>query len=344
MGRIAIIGSGRWARAIAQALCGLPEVDHQILMFSRGQANALSEWIGARGLAGRISAAPGWPDFVDGSGFAAAIVANRASDHFAAASASLGARLPTFVEKPVATSEAEVRDLIELASRNATMLAASHVLLFARYVDKFASLVRATGAISAIEVAWSDPAREIRHGEMKSYDASLPVIDDVLPHVVPLVLRLGVETLQPSAVMISRGGARVDMEMTADQSIACRIVVERNGAARQRNVRVETDGGELVLDFAQEPGVIRTPKGIIDGDPDWTKELRPLARMLNAFLRTAPGNTLDPRLSPGHAMRSARVADLVRPLYLQRQTAWLETRPPAGGGEDVAYARRERGM
>ena len=132
--------------------------------------------------------------------------------------------------------------------------------------------------------------------------------------------------------------------MTADRSTACTLVLERNGAARQRSIRVATASGEFALDFAQEPGVIATPQGSIDGDPDWTRELRPLARMLDRFVHSASSNVLDPRLSPDHAVKSARVADLVRPLYLQRQAEWLETLPRTAGGEDAAYARRERGI
>jgi predicted dehydrogenase len=343
MARIAVIGSGRWARVIAQTLCGLPGLDHQLVMFSHSQASALSEWIDAQGLAGRISVASGWPD-VDRSDFLAAIVANRAGDHVAAASLTLAAGLPTLVEKPVAIGEGEVRGLVDCAARNATMLAASNVFQFARYVDAFGSLVRSKERIQAITVAWSDPAREIRHGEVKSYDVSLPVVDDVLPHVVPLVLRFGVTDLVPTTVSISRGGQRVEIAMTADRSAACTLVLERNGTARQRSIRVASESGEFALDFAQEPGVIATPQGSIDGDPDWTRELRPLARMLESFVHSASSKVPDPRLSPEHAVKSARVADLVRPLYLQRQVEWLETLPRTDGGDDAAYARRERGV
>ena len=219
MGRIAIIGSGRWARVIAQTLCALPGVDHQILMFSRSQVAGLSDWIKSQGLTERISAEPGWPDFGRRFGFRGG---NRREPRkrprrrcFRCRSARDCRRLSRSRWR---AARARSSDLAELATRNATMLAASHVLLFARYVDAFASLVGSSGKIKSIEVAWSDPAREIRYGELKSYDPSLPIIDDILPHVVPLVLRLGVESLTPAAVGVSRGGAQVDMDLTADRS------------------------------------------------------------------------------------------------------------------------------
>ena len=45
-----------------------------------------------------------------------------------------------------------------------------------------------------------------------------------------------------------------------------------------------------------------------------------------------------------HAVESARVADLVRPLYLERQTGMARDLAASADGEDVAYALRERGV
>jgi predicted dehydrogenase len=337
-----MIGSGRWARTIAQALYCLPGRDHQILMFSRSGAKVLSDWIDAHGMGSRISAMPGWPDFNDRSRFLAAIIANRASDHFAAASSSLSAGVPTFVEKPAAITEEQVQALAKLAVHNETMLAVSHVFLFARYVDAFVSLVHASGTIKAVEIVWSDPFRDVRDGEFKTYDASLPVVDDVLPHVIPLAMRLGIEELRPETVAVSRGGAYVDIQMGTDLPVACRILLERDGLARQRSVKVETENGAFVLDFAQEPGVITTPHRHIGGDPDWTWNVRPLGRMIDVFLHSVSENSPDPRLSPDHAINAARVADLVRPLYIRQQNEWLENLA-AIDLEGTAYALRERG-
>src|SRR5262245_53080543 len=170
--RLALVGGGRWARVLAGVLLEVTPATAQIDIHTASNPTGTGDWSVRHGF-NRVRVVTGWPEFHAGNRPDAVIVANAARDHTKAAGAALRARIPTLVEKPLALSERDARDLVELASRQGALLAVSRVLLFVHSLERFASQVAARAPAKSARFAWSDPQTEMRHGEAKRYDASI---------------------------------------------------------------------------------------------------------------------------------------------------------------------------
>jgi len=339
MASVAIIGGGRWARTIATVLAGLNAHPERLFMHARTNADDVTNWVYAQRLNDQITVCDDWPDYAVARP-SAVIVANRAADHVAAARAALDAGIPVLVEKPLAIGADAVGGLLESAAQSNTLLAVSNVFLFARYMDVFVALTARHGRIHSLAVFWEDGRDEIVRGVKKKYDAGVTVLDDVLPHILPLSALITAHDAAFSSLRIAEGGAHVLIEAAAN-GIPLSISLVRNGQDRKRLLHVQTDRGIFRLDFSSEPARVVTPDSqqkMVDG-PDGG--LGPLAAMLTVFLKAAEGGILDSRLSPEKALPIAFFADQARASYRAQQQEWIKSRPRASPDAALAYALKE---
>jgi predicted dehydrogenase len=305
---IAVCGGGRWARVVTDVLCGLVSPHVVISVHSPGNAEAMRQWGYVNGMADRmrVSAQPVTSlNPLPG----AAIVVNAARDHERSVEELIGAGIPVLVEKPMALSVAGAERLVALADRHKVTLAAAHVFRFTRYLDRFAAQVRAAGSPELIRVWWTDPHVEVRYGEVKRHDGDLPIVADLMPHVLSLVGALvgdGPDFCRRATYC--RNGVEVRLEAILG-GVNCDIVLARQSDARRRQLEVLVGHDEWRLEFATEPGTISNGVYQQNADPDWGHSLRPMARMLTAFLEWADGGAWDRRLDSGLGVRACRVID-----------------------------------
>jgi hypothetical protein len=305
-GPVAVIGGGRWARVIVRVLAELLPRDSELAVYSRANAHGMETWVRTLGIRRPIQVSADWPGAAKPP--FAAIIANAAGDHFAAARHLLSAGIPVLVEKPLALDPAQAAELVRVADERGVPLASSQVFLFARYLTAFAAQLGSVGALEALEIEWTDPAGEVRHGESKRYDPDLPLAADTLPHIVPIIEK--VTSRLPLRVLRrvpDPAGKRLELELDVP-GIACRVSLAREAPARLRRIIAAAGGARSVLDFSVEPGTIATHAGVANADPGWSTGPRPLASMLKAFLDWAGGGAQDPRLATGAALAACRLA------------------------------------
>jgi predicted dehydrogenase len=340
---VSIVGGGLWARVIAEELCKTVPPDVAIRIHSTHCTSLLHAWADRVKLAARIQISS-LPPVLEGHDSHALIVVNAARDHAKVVEQALPSKTPLLVEKPFTLSAAETQRLITQAAATGTPLAASHVFLFARYLENFCALI-ADERVNQIEISWADPNGEVRHGERKSFDPSLPLHLDVLPHISSILGALRPDLPQScTAVAVKRGGAELKVDVLLD-AIPCYVRLARNADQRQRHIEVSTNRRRYTLDFTTTPQVTTCDGTMINPDPDWGIKAGPLATMLKAFLLGTEGGAMDPRLSPKHALLSNQLADQAGVRYRQAMVEWItETLPKAtADGEDpVRYALRER--
>lgn len=304
---VAVIGGGRWARVLTSALLDLLAKTAQITVHSRGNAAGMMDWARSRGFAKRLRCVADLPRY---PGPQAVVIANAAKDHEAAALDALDAGVPVFLEKPLAPSAQAAERIVERARQRGAVLAASQVFAFARYIERFAALVKETGALQALDFRWADPVGEIRHGEVKRQDESLAVFSDVIPHIAAIVS--AVAGAPPDACLQAQGSlyTRVETRLTVN-GLPLSARIERGAPRRVRLVRALAADQELALDFAAEPGTIIAAGRQENGDPLWESAPRPVTAMLSAFLNWAGGGCADLRLDPAVALAACRLADQV---------------------------------
>lgn len=345
LGRIAVIGGGRWARTIISVIARIVSDNTVVSIHSPRNSELMSVWVAGRFSSRSFTVSSRWPEFQAGES-SALIVVNAARDHEKAATLGLLAGIPVLVEKPLTPTTAATNRLFSLASTSGAQLCVGHVFRFARYLGNFAENVRMTGKLRRLDCWWIDPVAEQVRGEVKNYDPSLPVFVDCLPHVVSIIATLIPELdLKVQGVELTRGGAGIDIAMMT-RDITVHLILSRDAEARKRRVIAEvTTGVSVELDFSVEPGVIRDPAGERSADSLWDSAPSPLTELLSAFLAGATGGGWDTRLSPELTRHVACLIDQVWPRYRAAQAAWIndqrqrnfQKRDEAG----VRYAIRE---
>jgi predicted dehydrogenase len=337
--RLALIGGGRWARVLAGVMLEVSPAGVQIDIHTASNATGMGEWSAHHGR-NRVRVVTGWPEFDATNRPDAVIIANAARDHTRAASVALRAGIPTLVEKPLALSERDARDLVELARRHDALLAVSRVLLFAHSLERFASQVATRAPAKCARFAWSDPKIEMRYGEAKRYDASLPVLTDILPHILPMLRAIFGRDGEFVALTISNGGAATELRMKV-ASLPCSISLARNADARRRMIDVVDARGQLRLDLSEGGGRIFDGQEELDKGPAETSTPGPLVLMLRKFLECVADGTTDDRLSAATAIEDCRIADQILPVYRRKQAEWLAERLGRQLEPDISYALSE---
>lgn len=339
--KISVVGGGRWVRTIAAVLGSMPGRTDRITVHSPRNSAGIEAWITQLGLDRRVTASAAWPACgADDDRPDAVIVANRAADHFTAAAAVLRAGVPVLVEKPVCLTQSKIEDLCKIADDNRGLFAASQVFLFARYFETFAASVAGLGKLRSLRFVWTDGAADVRHGEAKSYDSSVPVFDDVLPHIIPMIGQLKFRDLQLGSLDVQRGGARIAVEAQSE-GLPVSLIIARNDESRQRRIEVTAETGQATLDFSNEPGLIDVSGVLENGDPLWNSAPRPLATMLSAFIAAVEGAPPDARLSPKGAIAAAGFADVIRGRYFAHQADWFNKRLGQPLDSSLRYALME---
>jgi predicted dehydrogenase len=329
---------------MTEVLCGLVAPSTSVSVHSAHNAEGMSAWAAARCLADRVQVSSEWPSALDPA-CSAIVVANAARDHERSVEQAVAAGVPVLVEKPMALTAAGAQRLAELARSRNGRLAAAHVFCFARYVDRFSTRVAEAGPVRFVGVQWTDPQAEDRHGEPKHYDPGLPILADLLPHIVSIVSPLtssGPDRCDKITVL--RGGAHVELDLTLGD-LPCRVKLARNSDARRRVIeaRVGSRQDAIRLDFSTEPGIISDGPSSTVGDPGWAEGPRPVARMLTAFLQWAAGGKPNPGLDVAIALRACRMIDETLAGYRAVLMPWLSARRASHPDmdDDLRYALRE---
>lgn len=317
-----VIGGGRWARVLIDVLCEILPSCVKMYVCTLSNAADMKIWAAEKTNQSHIEVIEELPKF-EFRERNIVIVANAARDHFKTAEWVINSHQALLVEKPLAISYEECQYLVRLAQQQNVKIALSQIFLFARYFEYFQQKILNIHDILAINFYWRDSKLENRYGELKSYDSSLPIYADILPHVLPLLAKLTSNQNQKcESIHYLKGGSQLNLDVKLG-SIPCRIELERNGRIRQRLIQVTTKKGKINLNFSSEPGIISFGTETINGDPDWETKERPLKRMLGVFFNWATNDEFDERLDIQIAVKASQIIDQVAIFYRRAQKSWL---------------------
>ena len=301
----------------------------------------MEAWCKEKGLQG-VGVSQSFPEVNIGED-CAVIVANAARNHHKAIRWALARHLPILVEKPVTLSFQETCLMGEIAEQNNTFLAAAHVFLFSHNIDRFCKLVLEKDYLKSIKFAWIDSKNEKRGGEIKSFDASLPIYLDCLPHIISIISMIANERIKITGLKLSSGGSNIVI-FAKLKNIPCEFQLVRNGTKRQRLIEVASDLETLSIDFTEDPGIICVDDDNLPNNLTLEPKNRTVSRMLMAFFNSIKNNSSDIRLDFEMAKKSNRIIDEVHPYYETELSLWLEKklrRIKDDQIEDLKYALNE---
>lgn len=285
---LAVIGGGRWGRIIVSILATMDLAFDQVVIVTNINAENMQRLI--RLLPSKASTpftiVPSLNNLLTEHNVKAAIIVNDARQHFSTAARLLVSRIPTLIEKPLALSKTQAQTLLSNSINSGVCLLPGLQYRFCSYIHDFASHIkRFCKKPRSFSVIWSDQANEIRYGETKTYDSSIDVAQDVMPHIWSILFTIFQQTaILFNSCQISNKGHYANFSITMDGIIPGHIVLERDATQRQRLIVIKFDKkNTLSMDFSTEPGSIFLNGKIISTNSEWDITQRPLIRQLNYF-------------------------------------------------------------
>ncbi len=320
--RVGVVGVGHLGRHHARVIAGLEGVELVAVADSRiEQARAVAEPLGATPLTDYRQLL----DRVD-----AVSVAVPTTLHREVAGAFLERGIPTLVEKPLASSLAEARELVSLADSKNTLLQVGHIERF-------------NPVLSALENGRIRP-RYIAAERLSTYtfrSTDIGVVLDLMIHDLDLILALvDAPVAAVSALGVSVFGGHEDVanaRIWFENGVVADVTASRASMQATRKMRLWGPEGYLTLDFASKRSTTVRPsdrlrRGLLDlegvdlSQPSAVKEhlfgkmLRvdqsqcegrePLALELEDFVRSIRTGTR-PKVNGHDALRAVALADQI---------------------------------
>lgn len=176
--RIGVVGCGYWGPNLIRNFQALPGCSVRVICdVVRGRLQHLQE------LNPDAETTTDYREVVRRGDLDAVVVATPASWHHRIASASLLAGKHTFVEKPVGTSSAQCRELVEISERVGRVLIAGYTFLYSPAIAKIKQIID-SGDIGEIRYI---SARRLNLG---LFQRDINVTWDLAPHDLSIILHI----------------------------------------------------------------------------------------------------------------------------------------------------------
>ena len=296
MDKVGVVGSGRWARVLITILDDILPPETKLEIFSDKGSKAITDWVALNHLENRIEGINKYANIKD-SKLLALIVANSAKNHFMVAKLAIQNLIPVIIEKPLTDNYKKDIELINYPKDKKINLGLSHIFLFTEYLNNFRKLITSEKNISCINFLWEDKSNESRYGEIKSYDAGVPIYRDCLPHILSIIRYLVNLEFKLHEIVLEDDGSLMKIEMFS-KSTKLNILMKRNAKLRKRIIQIKGNDS-LQLDFTNEPGEIMAKSKVYNADIHWEDRSSPATIMLSSFLNSVfQEEMIDERLIP----------------------------------------------
>lgn len=277
-----VVGGGRWGRVALSVLAKMKTPFKKIVIVSKYNQEPIYQLINKELIPATVC------DSIDQllveNEVKAALIVNSAADHFETADRFLENKIPILVEKPLALSLQQAQCLIQKAESNRICLIPGLNYRFSSYLYRLAELIAQSKKIPKhVSIEWLDAAGESRYGEMKKYDQTIDVAQDVMPHIWSIfqILFPSLEIYIDTCIRCLGMGFG---EFLIKGGIEGRVVLARDAVKRSRKILIEWDLGERVsLDFTKEPGIFSQKGGSTCADPEWESRPTPLTQQFSYF-------------------------------------------------------------
>jgi predicted dehydrogenase len=248
--RVALVGAGHMGKFHAQAIAERPDAKLAVVCdIDAAHAAAVAAPSGAR-VVDNVAALVGQVD--------AAVIAAATSVHRQVAVPLMEAGIPVLLEKPVAGTAAEAREIADVARRTGVVAQTGHILRFDPVARAVAGRIRSP---KFIEFSWAAPFT------FRSTDVGVTM--DVGIHGLDLILAMVGE--MPSrvdavgGVVVGPHEDLVNVRLQFPGGCVAVLSASRISRTRERLVRVYSKDAFFRLDFQNRAAECMTPKpGLAD--------------------------------------------------------------------------------
>lgn len=284
---IAIIGGGRWGRVILSVLANMNLTTNRIAIITKHNVKKVQHYI-YNELPRTIpcSIIQTLDELLVSYQVQAAIVANAAHQHFTTSTYLIERGINILIEKPMVLSSQEALFLFDKSKIHEVAVIPGLQYRFCSYIDYFRKYLNNYGKKPRnFLIEWFDGATETRYGEKKTYDSSINIAQDVMPHIWSILSTVfQQQPIQVKSCEHALGNNYAHFCVSIN-TIQGSVILKRDAQMRRRVFKVEFDmAPPVVLDFTQEPGTLYHGNTLISGDPNWSTTPHPLERQINYFL------------------------------------------------------------
>lgn len=300
--KLALVGLGYWGSKVLRNMVTLLGAEHIVAV---DESEALVAWAGS--LYPGLTCSTSLTRALDDADVEGVVVATPVASHTPLASMALRSGRSVLVEKPLAGSAAEARQLAELADDVGRTLMVGHTFLFSPRLDLIREYI-ANGTLGPIHYA------TMSRFALGPYRSDVNVIWDLAPHDVSILCDLLGEfpvTVRTSGRSITRAGspdvAFITLEFASQ--VVAEVSVSWLAPRKVRNTIIVGDTRMLVYDDmdADEPIKLHDKRFVLpEGDSFGAHQLtyrtgdtiapyvapdEPLARQLQHFMACLQGAT-----------------------------------------------------
>ncbi len=321
---ILFFGGGRWARILILACINLKKKNWNIVVYTPRNSLGMQSWIDQNDLSEKVEVISDLTCIKNE--IQAAIVVNAVKDHVSSINWALDQGIAVMVEKPMALNSVDLLFLLNKAKQQNVALVPAHIFLFCDYLDQFKEILVSEDEIETISIDWVDPKNEVRYSEGKTYDASLYVIADWLPHIMSIlsmVIPTPILDTKFNELELQHGGAEVWLSLSSG-NIPIQVSMAREGSARLRLLQIKSNTGKTYsINFTKEPGEIFVDGKLVKNETTWGQENRPTIKMVNSFLTLVESGKEDDALKVDIALKTCQLLDEMYPIYSKKRRKWL---------------------
>lgn len=245
--RIALVGTGPWARNIVRTI---GTVDGAALSLVMNQSGASPDFV-----PGAVPVAAYQPALLDPATVDAVVIATPPHSHAPIATAVLQRRLPVFMEKPLTLSAREAADLLTRHRTAPVPFFVDHIYLFHAGFRALKAALAGAGRIRAIASTG---------GNRGPFRPDTPMLWDWAPHDIAMCLDLvGQVPTELRCGRVEAGadgqGQRVAFSMDFHGGCRARIDIGNIFPERRRRLTVYTETETLRFEDEGEARVMRFP-------------------------------------------------------------------------------------
>lgn len=281
---VAIIGGGRWASVHLKTILQNKIPHEKIIIVTEYNYDRLKAYLIENNI-NNVHCIQSIEELIEKYAIDAAIISNKANMHLRSSLKLLKKRMALLIEKPVVLSKEEVKILINEAQLNKCLILPGFCYKYCTYIEKLKETIENQPPPKQFKIQWHDSLTESVSGSPKTFDMSISVIHETLPHIWSIIDMLFPNNLTDIKSCIS-GKCNESKKLSVSiGNINGEIEINRQSTARRRIIEIILQNDQLItMDFTKDPVSLSYKKQTVILNSRRAPDDMPLQRQYSHFL------------------------------------------------------------